>query len=73
MSSKMSANKIVLRWEWRCFAPSLATIAQALSIPSDAASRESDDIYVLDPRGTENVKIRDGALPITDLRNGRHL
>jgi hypothetical protein len=51
MSSKMSANKIVLRWEWRCFAPSLATIAQAVSIPSDAASRESDDIYVLDPKG----------------------
>jgi hypothetical protein len=41
-----------------------------VSIPSDAASRESDDIYVLDPRGTENVKIRDGALPITDLRAG---
>ena len=68
MSSKMSANKIVLRWEWRCFAPSLATISQAVSIPSDAASRESDEIYVLDPRGTENVKIRDGALDIKRLR-----
>ena len=68
MSSKMSANKIALRWEWRCFAPSLATIAQAVSIPSDAASRESDEIYVLDPRGTANAKIRDGVLDIKRLR-----
>ena len=60
----MSASKIVLRWEWRCFAPSLATIAQAMAIPSDAASRESDEIYVLDLRGTENAKIRDGVLDI---------
>jgi exopolyphosphatase/guanosine-5'-triphosphate,3'-diphosphate pyrophosphatase len=64
----MSANKIVPRWEWRCFGASLATIAQAVSTPSDAASRESDEIYVLDPRGTENVKIRDGALDIKRLR-----
>jgi hypothetical protein len=64
----MSANKIVLRWEWRCFAPSLATSAQAVSLSSDPAFRESDEIYVLDPRGTENVKIRDGALDIKRLR-----
>jgi hypothetical protein len=64
----MSANKIVPRWEWRCFPPSLATIAQTVSIPSDAASRESDEIYVLDPRGTQNVKIRDGALDVKRLR-----
>jgi len=68
VSSKMSASKIVLRWEWRCFAPSLATIAQAMAIPSDVASRESDEIYVLDPRGTENAKIRDGVLDIKRLR-----
>ena len=68
MASKMSASKIVLRWEWRCFAPSLATIAQAVAIPSDAAARESDEIYVLDPRGTENAKIRDGVLDIKRLR-----
>jgi hypothetical protein len=68
MSSKMSAIKIVPRWEWRCFAPSLATIAQAVAIPSDAASQESDEIYLLGPRGTENAKIRDGALDIKRLR-----
>jgi hypothetical protein len=39
-----------------------------VSIPSDAASRESDEIYVLDPRGTQNVKIRDGALDVKRLR-----
>lgn len=64
----MSADKIVLRWEWRCFASSLATIAQAVAIPSDATAQESDEIYVLDPRGTENVKIRGGALDIKRLR-----
>ena len=68
MSSKMSANKIVPRWEWRCFAASLATIAQAVAIPGDAASRESDEIYMLDPRGTANAKIRDGVLEIKRLR-----
>ena len=64
----MRANKIIPRWEWRCFVPSLATIAQTVAIPSDAASRESDEIYVLDPRGTENVKIRGGVLDIKRLR-----
>lgn len=64
----MSANKIIPRWEWRCFGPSLAAIAQAVAIPSDTASRESDEIYVLDPRGTENAKIRDGVLDIKQLR-----
>jgi hypothetical protein len=64
----MSPDKVIPRWEWRCFAPSLATIVQAVAIPSDAASRESDEIYLLDPRGTENVKIRDGVLDIKRLR-----
>jgi exopolyphosphatase/guanosine-5'-triphosphate,3'-diphosphate pyrophosphatase len=64
----MSSNKITPRWEWRCFAPSLTTIARAVAIPSDTASRESDEIYVIDPRGTENVKIRDGVLDIKRLR-----
>lgn len=68
MSGKMSADKIAPRWEWRCFAPSLATIAQAVAIPSDAESRECDDIYVLDPRDTANAKIRDGVLDIKRLR-----
>ena len=64
----MSEGEDTLRWEWRCFASSLATIAQAVAIPSDVASRESDEIYVLDPSGTANAKIRDGALDIKRLR-----
>ncbi|MGE5201844.1 MAG: hypothetical protein ACM3O6_07235 [Acidobacteriota bacterium] len=64
----MSASEIVPRWEWRCFAPSLATIEQAVAIPSDTPSRESDEIYMLDPAGTENAKIRDGILDIKRLR-----
>lgn len=38
------------------------------AIPSDAVSRESDEIYVLDPSGTENAKIREGDLDIKRLR-----
>jgi hypothetical protein len=68
MHLKMRARKIVLRWEWRCFAPSLATIAQAVAIPSDVASRESDEIYLLGRGGAANVKIRDGVLDIKRLR-----
>ena len=63
-----SATVIVPRWEWRCFAASLATIAQAAAIPSSAAPRESDEIYLLDPRGTQNAKIRDEVLDIKQLR-----
>lgn len=66
--SNMSANKIIPQWEWRCFAPSVTRITEAVAIPSDATSRESDEIYVLDPRGTENTKIRDGILDIKRLR-----
>lgn len=64
----MSANQIIPRWEWRCFAPSLAAIAEAAAIPGEAASRESDEIYLLDPGGTQNAKIRDGVLDIKRLR-----
>lgn len=64
----MSAAEIVPRWEWRCFAPSLATIAQAAAMPSDAAWRDSDEIYLLDVKDAESVKIRDGVLDIKRLR-----
>jgi exopolyphosphatase / guanosine-5'-triphosphate,3'-diphosphate pyrophosphatase len=64
----MTATEIVPRWEWRCFAPSLATIAQAAAMPSDTGCRESDEIYLLDLKETENVKIRDGVLDIKRLR-----
>ena len=64
----MRTRKIVPRWEWRSFAPSLPTIAQAVAIPSDVASRESDEIYLLGRSGTANVKIRDGVLDIKRLR-----
>jgi hypothetical protein len=62
-----SATAIVPRWEWRCFAPSLAAIAQAAAMPSGAAPRESDEIYLLDQRGMQNAKIRDDVLDIKQL------
>ena len=37
-------------------------------MPSDAARRESDEIYLLDLNEVENAKIRDGALDIKRLR-----
>lgn len=64
----MSAAKIVPRWEWRCFAPSLATLAEAAAIPRDAAPRDSDEIYLLDPAASDNAKIRGGVLDIKRLR-----
>lgn len=62
-----NATIIVPRWEWRCFADSLASVAAAAAIPGDAAPRESDEIYLLDPRGTQNAKIRDDVLDIKQL------
>jgi adenylate cyclase len=65
---KMSATQIVPRWEWRCFAPSLASIAQAASIPTDAAPHESDEIYLLASNEKLNANLRDGVLDIKRLR-----
>ncbi len=64
----MRTDKIVPRWEWRCFAPSLATLAEAAAIPRDAAPRDSDEIYLLDPTASDNAKIRGGVLDIKRLR-----
>jgi exopolyphosphatase / guanosine-5'-triphosphate,3'-diphosphate pyrophosphatase len=65
----MSTPPIVPRWEWRCFAPSLATLAQAAALPADAAPRDSDETYILDLSApiAQNVKIRDGVLDIKRL------
>jgi hypothetical protein len=65
----MAATTVVPRWEWRCFAPSLALLERAVAIPSDVVPRDSDEIYILDPTApvTENVKIRDGVLDIKRL------
>lgn len=36
-------------------------------MPTGATPRESDEIYLLDPRGTQNAKIRDEVLDIKQL------
>ena len=66
----MSTSPIIPRWEWRCFAPSLAMLAQAASLPADVAPRDSDETYLLDLSGrcAENVKLRDGMLDVKHLR-----
>ena len=64
----MSAG-ITPRWEWRCFAPSLSAIAKAAGMPVDAATRESDEIYILDLAGpvSDVVKIRAGVVEVKHL------
>lgn len=59
---------IVPRWEWRCFAPSLASVARVVPVPPASTPKESDEIYLLDLTRTENAKIRDGVLDIKRLR-----
>lgn len=61
-------GEIVPRWEWRCFAPVLAPLAQAAGVPANTAPRESDEIYLLELARPENAKIRDGVLDIKRLR-----
>jgi len=67
--SDMSTTTITPRWEWRCFSPSLMNLAHRVSIPSDAAPRESKETYILDLTGriSENVKIRDALLDVKRL------
>lgn len=66
----MADIKIVPRWEWRCFAPSLAALATAVNVPSDVRIHESDETYILslEPGATDNVKIRGGVLDLKRLR-----
>ncbi len=64
----MAENQIVPRWEWRSLASSFAAVAQSAAMPADLKPRESDEIYLLDLRGTQNAKIRDGILDIKLLR-----
>lgn len=65
----MSVDTIIPRWEWRCFAPSLTLLADAVSPPADAVPRESEETYILDLTGpiAESVKIRDQVLDVKRL------
>jgi exopolyphosphatase / guanosine-5'-triphosphate,3'-diphosphate pyrophosphatase len=65
----MSTTTITPRWEWRCFAPALAALAEAAAVPADAAPRDSDETYILDltGRSAENVKIREDVLDVKRL------
>ena len=65
----MTTDKIELRWEWRCFAPSLAALECALHIADDASPSESNETYILALTGfvVDNVKIRDDVLEVKRL------
>ena len=66
----MSATKIIPRWEWRCFAPSLAALARKIDAPVGTNARESDETYILEHASgaSDNIKIRDGVLDLKRLR-----
>lgn len=66
----MSGSQIVPRWEWRCFASSLAGIVEKIELPANLSARESDETYVLRPGGQTpyNIKIRGGQLDVKRLR-----
>lgn len=65
-----SGEKIVPRWEWRCFAPSLEGLAQRAGLPPGAPAHESDEVYILalDRAVADNIKIRGGVLDVKRLR-----
>lgn len=70
MTAHISTCKIVPRWEWRCFAPSLASLERALHIADDASPRESNETYILALTGfvVDNVKVRGDVLEVKRLR-----
>lgn len=59
---------VVPRWEWRMFAPSLATIEVGLSGLAGAVTRASAEIYLLHLGGPQNAKIRDDTFDVKRLR-----
>ncbi len=65
----MANETIIPRWEWRCFAPSLAGLVAKAKLPPDAHVRESDETYILQlaANTADNVKIRGGALDVKRL------
>ena len=58
---------IIPRWEWRTFAPDLASADAAFAALDPSATVESDETYFLSP-GCENVKVRDELIDIKVLR-----
>jgi hypothetical protein len=58
---------IVPRWEWRTFAPSLASIEARLPGLRTATARVSSEIYLLHLRGPQNMKIRGDMFDIKRL------
>ncbi len=65
----MASETIVPRWEWRCFAPSLAELVTKAHVPPDVQARESDETYILRlaADSADNIKIRGGVLDVKRL------
>jgi exopolyphosphatase/guanosine-5'-triphosphate,3'-diphosphate pyrophosphatase len=58
------ANEIVPRWEWRAFGDSFGGSENPFAGYEPSGTQESDEIYLLSPDSSENVKVRDGLLDI---------
>lgn len=59
---------IVLRWEWRTFAPQLTLPGEWPAAPSPDGAAASDETYFVSLRSMHNVKLRQGRLELKRLR-----
>ncbi|ARN83206.1 hypothetical protein [Methylocystis bryophila] len=56
------------RWEWRCFAASLAELEAKIGASAQVSSRHSEELYLANARSPHNAKIRDGLLDVKRLK-----
>lgn len=55
------------RWEWRTFGDRVADIEAKIELNAQIASRQSDEIYLLNPATPHSAKVRGGVLEVKQL------
>src|ERR1019366_6276363 len=60
-------TKDTLRWEWRTFSPSLAGLEAKIGLAVQIASRQSDEIYLLNSATPHSAKVRGAVLEVKRL------
>lgn len=55
------------RWEWRTFGDRVAGIEAKIELNAQIASRQSDEIYLLNPATPHSAKVRGGVLEVKRL------
>ena len=56
------------RWEWRCFAPSLAELEAKIGSAAQIPPHPSEELYLANDRSPHNAKIRDGRLDLKRIK-----